>query len=236
MRTLSIVIIVALSILGCRQEQVETVQPVAEAASNSVATEIPITFNALSFDDLVEAYENVNREDWQRPEQVLDYLGNVEGKTIADIGAGSGYFSYRLLQRGANVIATDIDPRFIKWLDDHVLLFDEEMQSRFETRLASPSDNTLREDEIDGAILINTISYIPNRLDYLKKLARNLKSGSTLMLVDYKTKRIPVPAPDYLERSVLGFVEHDLEEAGYKNIRVDECSLDFQWIIVATRE
>lgn len=43
---------------------------------------------------------------------MLAYLGNLEGKKVVDIGAGSGYFSFRLAAAGAAVIAADVNDEF----------------------------------------------------------------------------------------------------------------------------
>ncbi len=230
-------IILLVLMMSCEAVQDQSAAS-ATAADTMVSpmTEItdPLSTNLpLGFEELVEYFENTEREEWQRPEMILDYFGSVEGKTIADIGAGSGYFSYRLLDRGANVIATEIDERFIKWLDDHVLEFDEEAQGRFETRLATASDMRLEDAELDGALLINTISYIADQRRYLRGLRSKIKPGGKLIIVDFKSKRIPVPAPELKNRSVLGKVEADLIEDGYKNLRVEDCGLEFQWILIA---
>ena len=93
---------------------------------------------------------------WQRPGKVLDLLGNIEGKTVADIGAGTGFFSFRLLFRDANVIAVDINPQMLEIINDFKLNLDEIHRDHLETRLALPKDSKLKKDEIDIALIINT--------------------------------------------------------------------------------
>mgnify|MGYP003513888378 CR=1 FL=1 len=51
-----------------------------------------------------------DRTVWQKPYEVIHRLGPLEYLTVADIGAGSGYFSFRFIHEAARVIAIDIDP------------------------------------------------------------------------------------------------------------------------------
>jgi predicted RNA methylase len=55
---------------------------------------------------------------WQKPDLVIQQLGDVNGKTVADLGAGTGYFSRRIAYKGARVIAIDIDPQAIQWMQE----------------------------------------------------------------------------------------------------------------------
>jgi 2-polyprenyl-3-methyl-5-hydroxy-6-metoxy-1,4-benzoquinol methylase len=68
--------------------------------------------NRSSTDDLVKRFESPERDASQQPEKVLEYLGDLRGKTIMDIGAGSGYFSVKLAAKGARVIAADVSDEF----------------------------------------------------------------------------------------------------------------------------
>ena len=235
---LTLVYALALSFcLACQDspKTAVTPSPVDTFMNNGEITSPLKDIMPLGFDELVAAYDNVQRADWQQPDKVISYLGDISNKVVADIGAGSGYFSYRLLQRGAKVVATDIDPRFIKWLNDHISDFDIDLQGNFETRLATPYNSKLGAEELDAAILINTISYITDRTGYLSDLRKSLKADGQILIVDYKTKRIPVASPELLDRSIVGYVEEDLLKSGYQNVRIDECSLDFQWIIMAEK-
>ena len=54
---------------------------------------------STGFEDLVQTFENSDRDDWQDPDRVIDQLGTLTGKTVADIGAGTGYFTFRILPK-----------------------------------------------------------------------------------------------------------------------------------------
>ena len=69
------------------------------------------------FHELVARSEGPARSEWQKPELVITSLGSFEGKTVADIGAGTGYFSFPIAAKAAKVIAIDIDNRFLDSID-----------------------------------------------------------------------------------------------------------------------
>jgi hypothetical protein len=84
-------------------------------------------------------------------------------------------------------------------------------------------------------LVVNTIAYIPNRLQYLSKLKSKLKENGKIIIIDFKTKRIPefVDAPPYSEREYLHVIEEELYSTGYHNIQCDDTSLEFQYYISA---
>ncbi len=185
--------------------------------------------------DLVEEIEDKDRIIWQQPEKVLEMLGEIDGKTIADIGAGTGYFTFRLALESANVLAIDIDPQAIKYIDTTKLKFPEAIQNKIHTRLANENDPQLKPEEADAVILVNTYSYIENRIEYFSNLKKGMKSGAKLLIVDYKKKKLPegYGAPDEL-RVAMDSVENELELAGYRLMETDDTTLDYQYIILVT--
>ena len=100
---------------------------------------------------------------WQKPSFVIKQLGDIQGKTIADIGAGTGYFTFRLLKDAEKVIAVDIDQHMLDLIDVFRENLDSLDQNRVETRMATNDDPGLKEGEIDAAIIIKTIVFIKDR-------------------------------------------------------------------------
>ncbi len=176
---------------------------------------------------------NVGRAIWQKPGLVIDKLGDLSQKTIADIGAGTGYFSYRLAKKAKKVIAIDIEPGMLQYIDSMGQYLNLQPNHLLETRLASKADPNLAEDESDIVLIINTIAYIPELKSYLKTLKKGLKPNGTLMIIDYKMKRLPINAPPKSERIYLDKLEELLLEEGYNVVETDDTSLDYQYIIQA---
>jgi SAM-dependent methyltransferase len=172
---------------------------------------------------------------WQKPEIIIEKLGDIHDKTVADIGASTGFFAFRLVPKAKKVVAVEIDPKCISFMDsiEHTQ-FPEELKNRFEARLAVPNDPKLKAAEVDDIVMINIYTYLPNRVEYLRTVRHGIIKGGKILIIDFKKKHIAV-APPMNERLEMNQVEHELRLAGYKNIVVDDTSLDYQYIVMATR-
>jgi 2-polyprenyl-3-methyl-5-hydroxy-6-metoxy-1,4-benzoquinol methylase len=186
------------------------------------------------FENDAEKYESADRVIWQKPDLVIQQLGDVNGKVVADLGAGTGYFSRRIAYKGATVIAIDIDPKAIQWMQEQKARFPIELQDRLIIRLAQPNDPKLKKNEVDMVLLVNTYSYIADRIHYFSKLKETIHPGGHMIIIDFKKKETPF-GPPISERLDVADVEKELREAGYSILKVDEESLDYQYIIKAQR-
>ena len=213
-------------------EETKSDEPVGKAA------DIPIAQPAQDTNTnpgLTEDYINTNRVIWQKPDMIINMLGDLADKTVVDIGAGTGYFSLKLAQQAKKVIAVDIDPRFTNYLDSvKVLELPETKQNALETRLATPSDPRLNESEADLAVVVNTYMYFDNRTKYLKTLREGISEGGKILIVDFKKKRTPIGPPSTI-RIPLYKVEEELYGAGFKNVKTYDTALDYQYILIAER-
>ncbi len=171
---------------------------------------------------------------WQKPDLVIGKLGDLNDKVVADIGAGTGYFTFRPVNRAKKVIAVDIDTNSIRWIESFRQSMDSTLQTKVETRLVLPDDPRLSPNEVDVVIIINTIGYIKDRLTYLRNLKKSIVPGGLLMVVDFKIKRIQgnIAPPPERRVSILD-LENDLESAGYFLLETDDTSLDYQYIVLA---
>lgn len=182
---------------------------------------------------ITEDYVNLGRLVWQKPEVVMRLMGDLSGKTVADIGAGRGFFALRMAPLAKKVIALDIYPEFTNYLDSiKVNELEEHIQSRLETRLSKPDIPNLAPGEADIVLIVNTYMYLSDRVDYLKKLKPCIAEGGKLVIVDFKKKRTPRGPPNKY-RVELFQAEEELYQAGYSNIITDDTSLDYQYIITA---
>ncbi len=187
-----------------------------------------------NFESLVADYESKDRGIWQKPDMVISLLGDLEGKTVADIGAGSGYFTFRMVAKAEKVIGIDIDQRFINLMDSVKVRLPEKYQTHFESRLAQPDNPALQPEEADAVMIVNTYAYIENRIQYLKVLAKGMSPGARLLIIDFKKNNIPVGPPQAFKVS-LAQVEKELLAAGYRIDRLDTESLDYQYIVIAAK-
>lgn len=181
-------------------------------------------------------YSSENRSDWQRPHLVINHLGNLEGKTLADIGAGpAGYFSAKIASetKVKKVIALDIDQEALDFINKLAENNPTQLGGKIETRLAETQNSKLKDQEADVILISNTLTYIEDKISYLSKLKAAMPAGGRLVIVDYKMKEIPNMFPPSSERIPLYEMEQIVDNSGFKRIVTDDLTLQFQYVIVA---
>ena len=181
-----------------------------------------------SVDDLVERFESPERDAYQKPEKVLEYLGDLSGKTIMDIGAGSGYFSVKLAKQGAQVIAADVDDEFQAFLKDRIER--EELQN-LTTRKIPYDSPGLKDGEVDMVLIVNTYHHIEDRPEYFARVKTGIKENGKLVVIDFFDADIPV-GPKHHKISI-DTVISELKKAGYTQFEVNVSLLPYQYIITA---
>jgi len=186
----------------------------------------------INFDLLVKNYEDPERKSWQNPQLVIEKLGDISGKTIADIGAGTGYFTFRLAPFAQKVIAIDIDSRFLSYIEDKRDQSPEEIYEKIEIRLSKPEDPLLKHSETDIVLIVNTFHFINNRIDYLKKVKQGIRDGGKLVIVDFKGGTMPV-GPSEDTKISPSMVVDEVMKSGFGDVSIDLTSLQYQYIIIA---
>ena len=187
--------------------------------------------NQADFESLTRRFESPQRDAYQQPEKVLEYIGDVSGETIMDIGSGTGYFSFRLVGAGANVIAADVDERFQEYIrtkKDRLGIPD----SQLSLRKIPYDDPLLQPGEVDKVITVNTYHHIEDRSAYFRKVRSGLKPGGALIVIDYFKKDLPVGPPEGMKIDRETIVE-ELRAAGFEKIETNDTLLQYQFIIRA---
>jgi ubiquinone/menaquinone biosynthesis C-methylase UbiE len=136
------------------------------------------------------------RDAWQKPEALLDALAIAPGNVVADIGAGTGYFTFRLARRvGASgrVVATDVDDRFLAMLRARAA---REGSTNVESRKTATDAPGLAHRSVDAVFICNTYHHIDDRLAWLRKLRGALRSGARVIHVDFHKRPLPVGPPE----------------------------------------
>jgi cyclopropane fatty-acyl-phospholipid synthase-like methyltransferase len=187
--------------------------------------------NQADFESLTRSFESSRRDSYQQPEKVLEYIGDVAGETIMDIGSGTGYFSFRLVEAGAKVIAADVDERFQEYIrikKDRLGIPD----SKLSLRIIPYDDPLLEPGEVDKVITVNTYHHIEDRSIYFGKVRSGLKPGGVLIVIDYFKKDLPVGPPKSMKIDRETIVS-ELRAAGFINIETNDTLLEYQFIITA---
>jgi len=129
-----------------------------------------------------------SRDDWQQPQRVVADLGLRPGATVADIGCGQGYFTFRVAAIVGNkgtVYATEISTRALQVVAGRVR---RENLTNIKPVVSEPTDTKLRSGSLDAALLVMVIHEVPKdqRLALVKDIARALRPGGFLLLIDWR--------------------------------------------------
>lgn len=182
-----------------------------------------------STDDLINRFESKERDEYQQPHKVMQYLGDINGKAIMDIGAGTGYFSVKLAKQGANVIAADVNDEFQTFLKKRM----EDNKIDNITLRKIPFDSPdLKDNEVDMVLIVNTYHHIDNRVEYFAKVKKGTKNNGELVVIDFFKTDVPVGPPTDHKVSIDEVIA-ELKKAGYTSFEVNVDLLPYQFIIKA---
>ena len=190
-----------------------------------------------NFDKLVTEFESTEREDWKQRERIFQKISPIEGATILDIGAGTGFFTFALAEKAKKVIALDIDKRFIDFIKNKRKTLPENQQKKIETRLISPEDPRLANNEADVAMLVNVYHHISSRLVYLKKIRKGLQKQGKILIIEFKKGDMGINfGPPENMKLDAKTITNELEKAGFENIKIDTETLKYQVVITAKKK
>jgi arsenite methyltransferase len=166
--------------------------------------------------------EGSERDQWQRPDEVIKNLNLKPGDVIADIGAGTGYFTRRFalaVGHQGKALGVEIEPSMVEHMRQEARRLN---LTNYEPRLVKPDDPALEPQSVDVIFLSNVYHHISDRVEYFGKLARSLKPNGRVVIVDFYRKPQPVGPP--VEQKVSeGTIIEELQKAGFRLTR----SLDF---------
>jgi arsenite methyltransferase len=143
----------------------------------------------------IAVLEDPARDAYQKPHEVVESLGIKEGETIADIGAGSGYFAFRFSRHvgpSGRIYAVDIDPDMILYMNRRI----RDMQIKnVVTVLSAPDDPLLMDQSVDRFFICETWHHIQNQAQYLTLMKEMLKPGGQVIMIDFQKRDLPVGPP-----------------------------------------
>ncbi len=184
-----------------------------------------------SFDDLVASFDHPSRDAWQKPDVVLKHLGPLKNRTVFEIGAGTGYFTFRLAAAEAYVIAGDVDERFLDLIEKRRQERGISTQ-RLRTRKIPYDSPNLKQAEADVVFTVNTYHHIENRIPYFAEVRTGLKqTGGCVFLYFMNVHRAWGRVCSF--RIEADRVADELKRSGFSKVNVDQSSLPYQYIVTA---
>lgn len=166
------------------------------------------------FDDpasLAKSFDDPARDAWQMPDRVIGALGLEPGMSVADIGAGTGYFTMRLaaVSPGVTVYAADIEPKMVEYVKSRAAA---EKRGNVVAVLAG-MDSPRLPQPVDVVLVVDTYHHIANRTTYFAALRKALKPGGRVAIVDFR-KDAPEGPPAHF-RFTPAQIEEEMRQAGY---------------------
>ncbi len=182
----------------------------AAQTSGSAQTQRP-TSTPYSGD--LSIFETPDRDKKLEIDRVMDLLKITTGKTVADIGAGSGWFTVRAARRvgpGGTVFAEDINPKAIQSIDDRAK---KEQLPNVRTLLGTPDDPKLSPASVDAVLLLKVYHEIAHPVPFMRDVRTALRPGARVGVIDRNGNGsgtdhgLPQPT-----------LEREMTEAGFRKV------------------
>jgi len=159
--------------------------------------------------------ERSEREMEEAPDVALDALHIRRGSTVADIGAGVGYLTWRLAERvgpQGKVYANDIQAGMLKRLRANMAA---RHITNVETVLGAEDDPKLPAEKIDLALLVDVYHEFSKPQEMLRKIRQSLTPDGRLVLLEYRKEDPNVPIRPEHKMSIAG-VKAEVEPEGFR--------------------
>ncbi len=163
--------------------------------------------------DLTTIFDAPDRAKNLEIDRVMDLLHIVPGKSVADLGAGSGWFTVRAARRvGATgaVVGEDINPDAVRYVEDRAK---KEGLANVREVLGTVDDPKLAADSVDVVMMLKMYHEIANPVFFMQHVRGSLKAGARVGIIDRNGNGSGT------DHGVLqATVEKEMGEAGYKKV------------------
>jgi ubiquinone/menaquinone biosynthesis C-methylase UbiE len=159
-----------------------------------------------------KSFDDPARDEWQMPERIIETLALAPGQVVADIGAGTGYFTVRLAKAAARpkVYAVDIEKSMVEYVQQRAAK--EGLKNVF--AVLSSADGASLPEPVDVVLIVDTYHHIPNRPAYFRELRKSMKPSGRLAIVDFR-KGAPSGPPEQF-RFAPDQITEELKQAGFR--------------------
>jgi ubiquinone/menaquinone biosynthesis C-methylase UbiE len=180
----------------------------------------------------IGALEDPKRDEYQKPQEVMTALAITPGEIIADIGAGSGYFTFRLAHHVGDkgkVYAVDVSPDMILHINRRIRELDV---SNVVSVLSDPDDPLLPDHSIDRFFFSESWHHIENQTKYLELMKRMLKPAGQIVMIDFQKKDLPVGPPLQMKIAKEDLIKQ-MQSHGFR-LQKEYTFLPYQYFLIFT--
>lgn len=169
-----------------------------------------------------------DRDAWQKPDEVLRALGLKPGQVVADLGAGTGYFTFRLAEAvrpGGRVLAQDIDVAALR----AILRRARTDAPNVDVVLGLPDYTGIASETVDVAFICNVYHHVRDRSAWVRDVYRIVKPGGRVVLIDFYKR--PTPGPPLAMRIPEDQARREWEAGGFRHVET-LTFLPYQYMMV----
>jgi arsenite methyltransferase len=178
----------------------------------------------------IGALEDPKRDLYQKPHEVIHALAIRPGEVIADIGAGSGYFTFHLARHVGDkgkVYAVDVSPDMVRHINRRIR---DTKVTNVVSILADPDDPLLPDQSVNRFFICDVWHHIDNQTQYLSLMKKMLKPGGEIVMIDFHKRDLPVGPPMQMRIAR----EDVIKQMGLNGFKLtkEHTSLPYQYFLV----
>lgn len=187
-----------------------------------------------SFDDpaaFAQRLDAPERDVWQKPEHVIASFQLSPDATVAEIGAGTGYFVVRLARHLPNgtVIGLDAEPKMVAYVQQRAA---ELGLTNVDVRLAQQDAASALHEQVDLLLCVDTYHHLADRVAFFATYLTHLKVGGKLVIIDRALNAPEGPPADH--RLSPETVKQELTQAGFTPVADMDFLLPYQYYLMFT--
>ena len=178
----------------------------------------------------MKSLDDPKRDEYQKPHEVLTALNIKPGEIIADIGAGSGYFTFRLAHfvgDKGKVYAVDVSPDMILHINRRIR---ETKTTNIVSLLADTDDPLLPDRSVNRFFICDVWHHVDNQTKYLSLMKKMLKPGGEVVMIDFHKKELPFGPPINMKIAREDLIKQ-MEASGFR-LTKEHTFLPYQYFLV----
>ncbi len=190
----------------------------------------PLVHRFEHADQWAKEFDDPARDAWQKPAEVVASVHASAGMTVADIGAGTGYFEpylSRAVGPSGTVLAVDIEPDMVRYLRERAV---REHIDNLRAVLGEVTDPKLPAHGVDRVLIVDTWHHVPGHAAYLARLRDALAPGGTVTFVEFTLDSPHGPPREH--RISPEALAQEVRDAGMTSEPID-AGLPYQYVITA---
>jgi cyclopropane fatty-acyl-phospholipid synthase-like methyltransferase len=175
-------------------------------------------------------FDNPERDEWQKPAEIVAALDLRPGMVVADLGAGTGYliaYLSRAVGPRGTVLAVDSEPNLVEYLRSRA---EQEGLSNVVPTLAALDDPRLPARGVDRLLLLDTYHHIDDRLNYFERVRAALRPDARIVIVDWHKRELP-EGPPLDHKLAREQVIDEMRIAGYALVGETD-RLPYQYVLI----